>query len=112
MIKQGAHFPIRPVKPGSRSKGTRIIDALQPFVANHQVYVQRKHKKLVDELVTMQVVNGKVVGKSPNLADSLAYHAEFWRGIIGRGQQDDDDVTPFSQYKKPIAPAYGLQCLT
>ena len=111
MNEAGVHFPIRPVKPGIKSKGTRIIDSLQPFVANQQVYVLRKQRKLVDELVHMQVVNGKVVGKSPNLADSLAYHAQFWRGAIGRSE-DQDEIDYMEQFKKPVAPAYGLECLT
>ena len=112
MIERGAHFPIRPVKPGTKSKGSRIIDALQPFVQNQQVYFLRSQKKLVDELLNMQVIKGKVVGKSPNLADSLAYHAEFWRGGPAFKREDDDDIKPRSPFLHEPSPAYGLQCLT
>ena len=58
-----------------------------------------------------QVINGKVVGKSPNLLDSLAYHAEFWRaGPVFREEQEDIDyINPRAAV---VTPAYGLQCLT
>jgi predicted phage terminase large subunit-like protein len=110
MIERGIHFPIRPVKPGTKSKGARIIDALQPFVQNQQVYFLRNQKKLVDELLNLQIINGRVIGKSPNLADSLAYHAEFWRGgPVFQAEPEDDYDTPFMLES---GPAYGLCCLT
>ena len=112
MIERGIHFPIRPVKPGSKSKGSRIIDALQPFVQNQQVYFLKSQKQLVDELLNMQVVNGRVVGKSPNLADSLAYHAEFWRGGPTAQEIDMDDMDYRSPYLLENGPAYGIECLT
>lgn len=109
--ERGIHFQIRPVKPGPKSKGARIIDALQPFVQNRQVYFQRSQRKLIYEMLNMQVINGKVVGKSPNLLDSLAYHAEFWRaGPVFREEQEDIDyINPRAAV---VTPAYGLQCLT
>jgi hypothetical protein len=65
---------------------------------------------LVDELLNLQVVNGRVIGKSPNLADSLAYHTEFWRGgPVFQAEPEDDIATPFML---ETGPAYGLQCLT
>ena len=112
MQERGVHFPIRPVKPGSKSKGSRIIDALQPFVQNQQVFFMRNQKKLVDELLNMQIVKGKVIGKSPNLADSLAYHAEFWRGGPTAQAVDMDDMDYKSPFMGNVGPAYGLQCLT
>lgn len=112
MVERGVHFPIRPVKPGSKSKGSRIIDALQPFVQNKQVFFLRNQKKLVDELLNMQIVKGKVVGKSPNLADSLAYHAEFWRGGKVKQFTELDDMDIKSPYLIDAGPAYGIQCLT
>ena len=112
MQERGIYFPIRPVKPGSKSKGSRIIDALQPFVQNQQIFFLRNQKKLVDELLNMQIVKGKVIGKSPNLADSLAYHAEFWRGGPTAQPVDMDDMDYKSPFLKNTGPAYGLQCLT
>ena len=110
MIERGVHFPIRPVKPGPKSKGSRIIDALQPFVQNQQLYFLRGQRQLVDELLNLQVINGRVVGKSPNLADSLSYHVEFWRGgPVFQAEPEDDIATPFMT---ETGPAYGLQCLT
>jgi len=110
-IRRGVHFPIRPVKPGTKSKGVRILDSLQPYVQNRQVYFSRSDRALIEELVTLQVVGGKVVGRSPNLADSLSYHNEFWRGGPAYEGPEDDDV----DYKPPwleSSPAYGLECLT
>ena len=107
--------PIRTVKPGSQKKGTRILDALQPFVANHQFYIQRTMTKLLNEAINLQVSNGKVVGKSPNILDSLAYHASNWR--VGFSYQDDeteneiDYVDPFWS-PEITGPAYGMECLT
>jgi hypothetical protein len=110
--ERGVHFPIRPVSPGSKSKGSRIVDALQPFVRNQQVYFLKSQRALISELLNMQVVGGKVVGKSPNLVDSLAYHAEFWRGGPVKDFVAEDDVTFVSATAMDIKPAYGLQCLT
>ena len=111
MKQQGVHFRIKPVSPGRTGKGRRIMDALQPFIANHQVHVLRSHDaSLVSELVALQVVGGKVVGRSPNLADSLAYHSEFWRGQeILMAQEDEDDI---KLWVPESGPAYGLQVST
>jgi hypothetical protein len=110
MMERGVHFPIRPVKPGNKSKGARIVDSLQPFVRNQQVYFTKGQRKLISELLNLQVVGGKVVGKSPNLADSLAYHVEYWRGKLKPVEKEDVDY--FDPYKGEARPAYGIQCLT
>ena len=96
MTRQRVSARIQPVKPGKTGKGRRILDALQPFIAGGQLYVQREHDRtVVDELCSLQVVGGKVVGRSPNLADSLSYHSEFWRGIelrqIGFDEESNED---------------------
>ena len=111
MATRKINFRIKPVKPGSIGKGRRIIDSLQPFVANEQLYVLRSHDaSLVSEMVSIQVVKGKVVGRSPNLADSLSYHAEFWRGIEVEMEEDEEDaIQPWLEHG---GPAYGLQCST
>ena len=112
-MERGVHFPIRPVKPGPKSKGSRIIDALQPFIQNQQVFFLRNQSALVNELLNMQIINGRVVGKSPNLADSLAYHAEFWKRGPAAKRVQDDDIPYRSPWMKPKdGVAYGLQCLT
>ena len=110
MLERGIHFPIRPVKPGIKSKGSRIIDSLQPFVGNRQVFFTRGQQKLVNELLNMQVVGGKVVGKSPNLADSLAYHVEYWRGKAQPVEKEDIDF--FDAYRGNTGRSYALECLT
>jgi hypothetical protein len=67
------------------------VDSLQPFVRNQQVYFTKGQRKLISELLNLQVVGGKVVGKSPNLADSLAYHVEYWRGKMKPVEKEDVD---------------------
>ena len=110
MMERGIHFPIRPVKPGTKSKGARIVDSLQPFVRNQQVHFTKGQRKLVQELINLQVVGGKVVGRSPNLADSLAYHVEYWRGKNKPQQKEDIDY--FDAHTAELGRAYGLECLT
>ena len=111
MIERGIHFPIRPVKPGTKSKGSRIVDALQPFIRNQQVYFTKGQRKLTQELINLQVVGGKVVGKSPNLADSLAYHVEYWRGKAPDIEKSDD-LDYFDSFAGEVGRAYGLECVT
>jgi hypothetical protein len=110
MLERGIHFPIRPVKPGTKSKGARIIDSLQPFVRNHQLHFTKGQRKLVSELLNLQVVGGKVIGKSPNLADSLAYHVEYWRGKAKPEEKEDYDY--FDPFLGDVGPSYGLECIT
>jgi predicted phage terminase large subunit-like protein len=110
MVERGIHFPIRPVKPGTKSKGARIVDSLQPFVRNQQVYFAKDQRKLINELLNLQVVGGKVVGKSPNLADSLAYHVEYWRGR--NKPVEKEDIEYFDPFLGDPGRAYGLECLT
>ena len=107
MRSRRKYFSIRPVKPGSKSKGARIIDSLQPFVRNQQVHVSRAMTRLVNEAVNLQVVGGKVIGRSPNLIDSLAYHAVFWRGVEDM-TEDDDDIEFADAFVGKPKPRYGL----
>ena len=70
-------------------------------------------RKLINELINLQVVGGKVVGRSPNLADSLSYHVEFWRGRPGEvAKDDDDDLDYFDAFVGDVGRAYGLECVT
>lgn len=111
MNQRGVNFRIKPVSPGRVGKGRRILDALQPFVANHQVYVLKSHDaSLVSELVALQVIAGKVIGRSPNLADSLSYHAPYWRNMeYEMSIEDEDDI---KKWIPNAGPAYGLECST
>jgi len=111
MLRNGVHFPIKPVKAGAESKRARIIDGLQPFVANQQIYVRKQHKKLVDELVGIQIIAGKIAGRSPNRADSLAYHVQFWKSQLPQ-ERKDDEIEWWDAERPEVIPAYGLQCYT
>lgn len=112
MNRRGLYFPIRPVKPGSKSKGVRIIDSLQPFIANRQMYLgrSRQHRRIIDEAVELQVVDGKVVGRSPNLLDSLAYHEQFWRGQLV--EKENKERRENRGFRSQHQPSYGLMCVT
>jgi predicted phage terminase large subunit-like protein len=112
MNKAGVHFPIRPVKPGTKSKGARILDSLQPFIANKQFYVMRNRaqRRVIDEAINVQIVDGKVVGRSPNLLDSLAYHADFWRGQVFARDKDEREAS--RGYRSNEERAYGLSVST
>lgn len=113
MTRQGVSARIQPVKPGRTGKGRRILDALQPFVASGQFHVLREHDMtVVSELCSLQVVGGKVMGRSPNLADALSYNAEFWRGIELRQIDVEEQEDEVPEVFKEVIPSYNLQCLT
>lgn len=113
MRERGVYFSIVPVKPGPKSKGARIAKALQPFVQSHQLHFLKSQWQLVNELLNMQIIGGKVIGRSPNRIDALAYHPTFWRG--GPSYRDtlgDDDMDYLDQFQPEVSPAYGLACTT
>jgi predicted phage terminase large subunit-like protein len=111
MLRRGMAFRIKPVAPGRTGKGRRILDSLQPFVANGQMHVLKQHDHtLVAEMVALQVVGSKVVGRSPNLADSLSYHAQYWRSVeMEMAEEDEDEI---KNWIPDSGPAYGLACAT
>lgn len=114
MSQAGLRAKIEPIPVGSKKKGTRIMDALQPFVANNQVWFQKAHKDFVDELVGIQVVGGKVVGKSPNFVDSLSFHARNWR-VGGKPKPrpaEEDGINFVNPFNEPMPRSYGLACST
>jgi len=83
---------------------------LQPFVANGQLHVLKHHDStLVAEMVALQVVAGKVIGRSPNLADSLSYHAPYWRMQEVLMAEEEEDI---KKWLPDSGPRYGLECLT
>jgi hypothetical protein len=111
--RRGVSLSIRPVKPGTKSKGARIVKALQPYVQCHDLHFLKSQWQLVNELLNMQTISGKVIGKSPNRIDSLAYHAEFWRGGPSfQSDMEEDDLDTFDAYKIDTGAAYGLECTT
>ena len=112
MNQRKIHFSIRPVTTGNEKKGTRI-QALQPFIKNGQFYVRKEHYKLVRELTKVQISRGSVLGKSPNRADALAYHVQFWRGISIPDTDVKDEIEFEDQMLYPERyVAYGMACST
>ena len=108
----GLQFSIRPIKnPPGRSKAKRILDSLQPFCANGQMYFHRKMRNtLVAELLNINMLQGKLVGRSPNLVDSLSMHHRYWMTQFKEEVSDDDDI-PFKRPDKPQeSKFYGLGC--
>ena len=109
MAKQGHFFTITPIKPGSRSKWERIVSALQPFVASRQVWFPYgRQSKLQDEMLNFRVMKGELLGKSPNLLDSLAFHAEFWR--VGKTIEKDQEE--IQRYKPKVKSGFAARCET
>ena len=111
-MRRQRHFVIDPVKPGTKAKGERIIASLQPFVASRQVFFRKDQPHLVEELVNLKVIGGKVHGRSPNLADALAYHTEYWRVSPPsfREPEFEDVDDDYEVYNVPVR--YGLRCPT
>ncbi len=111
MSRRGKYFSIKPIKLGNRGKAERAIDGLQPFVANHQVYFLRNQSELLRELAGLQIVQGRVVGKSPNLVDALGFHREFWRIHLDRDSEEipeGDEAAP----RAVFSGGYSTSCET
>ena len=112
MARDGVYYHIDPVKPHGKGKLSRI-DALQPYVRAHRLYVQRCQFRLVDELCKLIIVRGELQGKSPNRADALAYHCEFWNPTVFAPSEAEPDI-PYWQEEyrssnRDDIPSYGLE---
>jgi len=116
MVRRGASFRIRPVKPGNLSKGTRI-ESLEPFARAGRIAVRPEHfSGVVKEALDVVIVRGKVEGRSPNRLDALAYQTQFWGNvrlkdaIVLDGTEDIDEWDPLEERSEEKA--YGLSCDT
>jgi hypothetical protein len=80
MTDKQEYFRLHPYHTRGVTKGRRILDAFQPYVANHQVFVvYPEHEAFVDHMVSLNIApDGTVLGSSPALADTCAMHAEWW----------------------------------
>jgi GNAT superfamily N-acetyltransferase len=114
---RGLHYPVLAAKTGNKSKGMRICLSLQPWVANGQLYFRRDQPALPDELCSIVTdERGQIRGKYPNLADALAYHAEYWRRTPHVLKTDDEDDIRYEDesdtFVGPVPTRYGLYCPT
>lgn len=111
MAREGVHYHVDPVKPHNRSKISRI-DALQPYVRAHRLHVQEAHHRLVEELCRIQLYRGELIGKSPNRADALAYHCEFWNPAVFAPKDPEPEIPywqmQYQQESRDVA-SYGLE---
>jgi hypothetical protein len=108
MVSRRQFFALKPI-PAPESKAARIIDGLQPFIANHQVFFRRNQRDLIQEALDFRVVGGKVMGKSPGMLDALAMQVKGWAVAL-----DDEAIAAMGEGdpELQIAPprrAYGLE---
>jgi hypothetical protein len=112
MRRRNRHFTVESLKVKGRSqrmfdKHTRILKQLQPYVANEQVFFLKHQKKLIRQMLGLRVIDGKIVGKSPNDLDALAWQCHWWTGATSKGNEEDDEET-IPHVTKVKAP-YGLR---
>ena len=115
MTKAGVYWPISPYKPYGGSKTQRIVEGLQPFVANHQLYFRHDQQDIIAAMCNMVIVKNRIKGRSPNLIDSLAFHVEYWNRTPQR--VDSDEIQFIDPYHDSIEETrrqvrYGLRCTT
>lgn len=111
-------FYVEGLKHAGVRKSKRI-EALQPYFANSQVFLQRSHGELIKQLLGFQPKpDGSTGLQHDDLIDSLAYHPVFWKGTTLRNKPSyaDEDIDDWTDAKKARIkkgePAYGLRCLT
>ena len=108
MVSRRQFFALKPIL-APESKAARIIDGLQPFVANHQIFYLRSHRDLIQEAIDFRVVGGKVMGKSPAMLDALAMQVKGWGVAL-----DDEAIAAMKEQDEELqlpAPtrSYGLE---
>ena len=113
MGRRHINFIVEPLKVKSRgmafhSKATRILKRLQPFVANGQVFFLKHQQKLIREMLGLRVIEGKIVGRSPNRLDALAWQTHFW-GNVNAGDEDGDDEKEAIPFVNKVKAPYGLR---
>ena len=112
MVRRGCFFNVEMIGTGNESKGARIRERLQPFIANHQIYFRRDQSKLIKELTDFRVSKGQVIGRNPNRLDSLAMHTEFWRAVKSDYESADDIPWDEMEKKDNLPAVYGLKTRT
>ena len=113
VVQRQRGLSLHMVRLGNRSKPDRA-NAIQPFVVNGQLFFLKNQREMIDALTHFQVINGRVVGGSPNLVDALGMQADRLRLSGDRGRPDDEDGENWDEeeeaYTRPtvIQRAYGL----
>lgn len=107
-MRRGVHLPIRDdIRPESRSKSSRIVDGLQPFVKRHQVYFTKEHLRLVRQLVDYHP--GRL-DQRDDLVDALAYQVRFWSYAPREAYRDEFAEVPIHDEDQSDERWYGLEC--
>jgi len=113
MKRRRCSFDVVPIKIGARSKAERIIDGLQPFVRNGQVYFLRDQKTLIDEMINLRISKNEIRGKSPNRVDAIANQTMFWELRVMEDEDDEDEIPYATEFHVFFgSPCYGLGCVT
>lgn len=103
-INRGISFPVIGLKTSNKSKKVRI-EGLSPFFNNRQVYMQKAHTKLAQQLINFP----DSMAVHDDLADSLAYHAQWWRA---EALEEEDGEIVFVDDDDDIDRYYGLECVS
>jgi len=114
-VERGRSFRLVPFKTRGIAKGRRILDRVQPYAANHQLYVlQPEHQHFVDHMVKLNIsVFGEVAGQSPALADTMPMHCEWWqpgreKDVAQLGIVREEDEAENARKAKRTDVRYGL----
>ena len=114
MRVRNVHYVIDPALHKRRGKGERI-DALQPYIANHQVSFRADQQDIIKEATNLIISDGKIMGRnSPNMMDALAYHIDRWNSNPFTSTSDIDGIRYIEDEEEDIEfkVRYGLECQT
>jgi hypothetical protein len=79
--------------PGKLNKYQRLVRHIRPIVKKKRFWVLAgEHDEVVREATGLKVKDGNILGKSPNILDSLVPQMKHWR-IRYRGSPEDGDPT-------------------
>jgi len=113
MVIRDEFYALDPARHKHRGKGERI-DALQPYIASHQVFFRKDQPDVINEAINVIITDGKIKGKnSPNMVDALAYHVDRWNSAPVRVVNDGEiPYVEDQELDKEYYVRYGLTCPT